>query len=97
LAAEYDVVVLDILLPKMDGLHLLREIRQRDIKTPVLLLTARDAVEDRVAGLDAGGDDYLVKPFAFPELLARVRALLLRRPPFYVTVANRRPRALSQR
>jgi len=80
LAAEYDAAVLDILLPKMDGLHLLRELRKRNIKTPVLLLTARDAVEDRVAGLDAGADDYLVKPFAFPELLARIRALL-RRPP----------------
>ncbi len=80
LAAEYDAAVLDILLPKMDGLRLLRELRRRNIRTPVLLLTARDAVEDRVAGLDAGADDYLVKPFAFPELLARIRALL-RRPP----------------
>ncbi len=80
LAAEYDVIVLDILLPKMDGLCLLRELRDRGIKAPVLLLTARDAVADRVAGLDAGGDDYLVKPFAFSELLARIRALM-RRPP----------------
>jgi heavy metal response regulator len=80
LVAEYDVLVIDIMLPKMDGLCLLRELRDRGIKTPVLLLTARDAVEDRVAGLDAGADDYLVKPFAFPELVARIRALL-RRPP----------------
>lgn len=83
LAAEYDVIVLDILLPRMDGLRLLRELRDRGIKMPVLLLTARDTVEDRVAGLDTGADDYLVKPFAFPELLARIRALL-RRPPLQV-------------
>jgi len=80
LAAPYDLLVLDILLPKMDGLRLLRELRERGMRTPVLLLTARDTVEDRVQGLDSGADDYLVKPFAFPELLARVRALL-RRPP----------------
>jgi len=80
LPTEYDIIVLDIMLPRMDGLRLLRELRGRSIKTPVLLLTARDAVEDRVQGLDAGADDYMVKPFAFAELLARVRALL-RRPP----------------
>jgi len=80
LLAEYDIIVLDIKLPRMDGLRLLRELRDRSIKTPVLLLTARDTVEDRVHGLDAGADDYLVKPFAFPELLARIR-VLLRRPP----------------
>jgi heavy metal response regulator len=80
LAAEYDAIVLDILLPQMDGLDLLRELRDRGLMTPVLLLTARDTVEDRVQGLDAGADDYLVKPFAFSELLARIRALL-RRPP----------------
>jgi len=80
LVAEYDLIVLDIMLPKMTGLEMLREIRNQQVKTPVLLLTARDAVDDRVSGLDSGADDYLVKPFAFPELLARVRALL-RRPP----------------
>ncbi|HET8628036.1 MAG TPA: response regulator transcription factor [Thermomicrobiales bacterium] len=78
--AEYDLLVLDLLLPRLDGLRLLRAARARGLRAPVLLLTARDTVEDRVAGLDAGADDYLVKPFAFPELLARVRALL-RRPP----------------
>lgn len=80
LAADYDVMILDIMLPKMDGLQLLRKLRQQGDKTPALMLTARDTVDDRVKGLDAGADDYLIKPFAFPELLARVRALL-RRPP----------------
>lgn len=79
-AADYDVLVLDIMLPKMDGLELLRELRREGNKTPALMLTARDTVDDRVRGLDSGADDYLVKPFAFPELLARIRALL-RRPP----------------
>ncbi len=80
LTADYDVLVLDIMLPQLDGLDLLRELRRRGNKTPALMLTARDTVDDRVAGLDAGADDYLVKPFAFPELMARIRALL-RRPP----------------
>jgi DNA-binding response OmpR family regulator len=83
LAAEYDILVVDIMLPGMSGLQMLRSLRSEGIKTPVLLLTARDAVEDRVAGLDAGADDYLAKPFAFTELLARLRALL-RRPPLQV-------------
>ena len=77
-SASYDVILLDILLPKLDGLSLLRDLRRRGLSTPVLLLTARDAVDDRVAGLDAGADDYLVKPFSFSELLARIRALLRR-------------------
>ncbi len=80
LAADYDALILDIMLPRMDGLELLRELRRRGNKTPTLMLTARDTIADRVEGLDTGADDYLVKPFAFPELLARVRALL-RRPP----------------
>jgi heavy metal response regulator len=80
LGFEYDVIVLDLMLPRMNGLDVLRELRNRKVKAPVLLLTARDELDDRVQGLDAGADDYLVKPFAFPELLARVRALL-RRPP----------------
>jgi DNA-binding response OmpR family regulator len=80
LAFEHDAIVLDIMLPRMNGLDVLREIRNRRVKAPVLLLTARDGVEDRVRGLDVGADEYLVKPFAFPELLARIRALL-RRPP----------------
>jgi DNA-binding response OmpR family regulator len=78
LAAPYDVILLDILLPKLDGLSLLRDLRKRGMTTPILLLTARDSVDDRVAGLDAGADDYLVKPFSFSELLARIRALLRR-------------------
>jgi DNA-binding response OmpR family regulator len=78
--AEYDVLVLDIMLPRLNGLELLRQLRNEGNKTPALMLTARDTVDNRVEGLDAGADDYLVKPFAFPELLARVRALL-RRPP----------------
>lgn len=80
LSAEYDVLILDIMLPCMDGLQLLRELRAAGRQTPTLMLTARDTIDDRVQGLDAGADDYLVKPFAFPELLARVRALM-RRPP----------------
>lgn len=80
LAAEYDALILDIMLPKLDGIQLLRQLRRQGHKTPALMLTARDTVDNRVEGLDAGADDYLVKPFAFPELLARVRALL-RRPP----------------
>jgi heavy metal response regulator len=80
LAADYDLIILDIMLPGIDGLSLVRALRQRELTTPVLLLTALDKIDDRVAGLDSGADDYLTKPFAFPELLARVRALL-RRPP----------------
>jgi DNA-binding response OmpR family regulator len=74
----YDLVVLDIGLPKLDGLAVLRTARARKVQTPVLLLTARDGISDKVAGLDLGADDYLTKPFAFDEFLARVRALLRR-------------------
>jgi DNA-binding response OmpR family regulator len=77
-AAPFDLIVLDILLPELDGLTVCRELRERGIRTPVLMLTARDAIDDRVAGLDAGADDYLVKPFALKELLARLRALTRR-------------------
>jgi heavy metal response regulator len=77
-AASYDLVILDIMLPIMDGLTVCRELRQRGNYTPILMLTARDAVDDRVNGLDAGADDYLVKPFAMKELLARLRALTRR-------------------
>jgi DNA-binding response OmpR family regulator len=74
----FDLVVLDVMLPKRSGLEILQTLRQRGLQTPVLILTARDGIEDRVLGLDLGADDYLVKPFAFPELLARIRALLRR-------------------
>ena len=77
-SVEYDVILLDIMLPKLNGFEVLKKIRSRNIKTPVLLLTARDGIEDRVQGLDFGADDYLVKPFAFDELLARIRVLLRR-------------------
>ena len=76
--AHYDLVILDIYLPKIDGLAALRRLRERRVTTPVLLLTVRATIEDKVLGLDSGADDYLTKPFAFQELLARVRALLRR-------------------
>jgi len=76
---DYDLIILDLMLPKKNGIAMCREIRERGVVTPVLMLTARDSIEDKVRGLDAGADDYLVKPFAFKELLARVRALLRRR------------------
>ena len=75
----HDVIVLDVLLPKLDGLSVLQQLRQETITTPVLLLTVRATIEDKVLGLDAGADDYLTKPFAFEEFVARVRALLRRR------------------
>jgi DNA-binding response OmpR family regulator len=84
-ANHYDVILLDWLLPRKDGLAVCRDLRSRGIRTPILMLTARDALSDRVSGLDGGADDYLTKPFAFEELLARIRALLRRseltRPP----------------
>lgn len=88
---SYDAIVLDVMLPGMDGLEVVRTLRERQLHTPVLMLTARETVPDRIAGLDAGADDYLVKPFDFGELLARLRALM-RRPetvqPMRVSVAD---------
>ena len=75
---SFDVIILDVMLPKRDGIEVCRTLRDQGLSTPVLMLTARDAVEDRVRGLDSGADDYLVKPFAFSELLARLRALMRR-------------------
>jgi heavy metal response regulator len=79
LECVHDLIILDIRLPKLDGLRVLKELRQEKVMTPVLLLTVRATIEDKVLGLDAGADDYLTKPFAFQELVARVRALLRRR------------------
>ena len=84
-SCAFDLIVLDVMLPGRDGLEVLAALRKQSKATPVLLLTAKDAVEDRVAGLDAGADDYLVKPFAFPELSARIRALLRRGKPELTT------------
>jgi len=77
-AEVFDLVLLDLMLPDRDGIEILKTLRKRGFETPVLILTARDTVEERVLGLDSGADDYLVKPFAFPELLARIRLLLRR-------------------
>ena len=79
-ATAYDVIVLDVMLPDIDGFEVCRGLREQGIQAPVLMLTARDAVEDRVHGLDSGADDYLAKPFSFDELLARVRAMSRRGP-----------------
>ena len=78
--ADFDIIILDVMLPVRDGIEVCRLLRGQGVRTPVLMLTARDAVEDRVLGLDSGADDYLVKPFAFAELLARLRALSRREP-----------------
>lgn len=80
LVVEYDIIILDVMLPSMIGYDVARALRARGLSVPILMLTARDAVADRIAGLDAGADDYLIKPFAFGELLARLRALLRRGP-----------------
>src|SRR6185369_11252025 len=80
-AATYDAIVLDVILPGIDGFDTCRRLREDGVWAPVLMLTARDAVDDRIAGLDAGADDYLVKPFSFGELAARLRALARRVPP----------------
>lgn len=78
LTGDYDVAVIDLMLPKRDGLSLIQTLRERQVRTPVLILSARHTIDDRVRGLELGGDDYLTKPFAFPELLARVQALIRR-------------------
>jgi heavy metal response regulator len=80
MTADFDAIILDVMLPVRDGIEVCRELRQRGVQTPIMMLTAKDAVEDRVQGLDSGADDYLVKPFAFAELLARLRALSRRQP-----------------
>ena len=77
--AEYDAILLDVMMPKLDGYTLLEQLRDRDMAVPVMFLTAKDAVDDRVKGLDLGADDYLVKPFSFDELLARIRAMTRKR------------------
>ncbi len=86
--AGFDIVILDVMLPIRDGVEVCRDLRRRGVQTPVLMLTARDAVEDRVRGLDSGADDYLVKPFAFAELMARIRALTRRDPTVKGTVLH---------
>ena len=88
LRGTFDVIVLDVMLPGGSGLDLCRELRDREIATPILMLTARDAVDDRVVGLEVGADDYVTKPFAFRELVARVRALARRRPALVPTVVH---------
>jgi DNA-binding response OmpR family regulator len=80
-ATAYDVIVLDLMLPRLDGLEVTRRLREQRVETPILMLTARDGVDDRVAGLEAGADDYLVKPFALREVVARLRALTRRHVP----------------
>ena len=77
-SSTFDVAIIDIMLPKLDGITLIQELRQREIRTPVIVLSAKRTVDDRITGLQAGGDDYLVKPFSFSELLARVQALIRR-------------------
>jgi two-component system, OmpR family, response regulator len=98
-SAAYDAIVLDVMLPGLDGFAVCRTLREREVWTPVLMLTARDAVEDRIEGLDTGADDYLLKPFAFSELLARLRALVRRAPaerPVELQAAHRAWRGESE-
>ena len=97
LASQYDGVILDIMMPKMDGIEVLKRLRAAGCTVPVLLLTAKAEVDDRIRGLDAGADDYLPKPFAMGELLARVRAMLRRRENFTPDVARVGNIALDQR
>lgn len=97
---DYDIIILDVMIPKKDGFAVCGELRDSGAKTPILMLTARDAIDDRISGLDYGADDYLVKPFDFKELLARIRALLRRkgefRPP-KIVVADLRIDTAAQR
>ena len=86
-SGHYDGIILDVMMPRMSGFEVLRQLRQEGLRTPVLLLTARSEVEDRIQGLDLGADDYLPKPFAMGELLARVRAMLRRREEFHAKPA----------
>ncbi|HQU83770.1 MAG TPA: response regulator transcription factor [Pyrinomonadaceae bacterium] len=98
--SDYDLIILDVMMPLKDGFEVCRELRQGENKTPILMLTARDAVEDRISGLDFGADDYLVKPFEFGELLARLRALLRRQKdvrPARIVVADLEVDTISQR
>lgn len=98
--SDYDLMILDVMMPLKDGFEVCRELRQGENKTPILMLTARDAVEDRISGLDFGADDYLVKPFEFGELLARLRALLRRQKdirPARIVVADLEIDTTSQR
>lgn len=95
-AEEYDGIILDVMMPKKSGLEVLQQLRQEGCRTPVLLLTAKAEVEDRIAGLDLGADDYLPKPFAMGELLARVRAMLRRREEFTPTVLRAGDLELNQ-
>jgi two-component system copper resistance phosphate regulon response regulator CusR len=100
LITQYDLIILDVMLPGMDGLEVCRRLRSRQVVSPILMLTARGGFEDRVDGLDAGADDYLLKPYHFPELVARVRALLRRGPalgPSVLTIADLTIDTRSQR
>ena len=97
---DYDVIILDVMLPKVDGFEVCRELRKSGNKTPVLMLTARDAIDDKISGLDFGADDYLTKPFEFRELLARLRALLRRHSeirPSKIIIADLEIDTISQR
>src|SRR5258708_20009660 len=94
-AYPYDVIVLDVMLPRLDGLEVTRRLREGRVETPILMLTARDAVDDRVAGLESGADDYLVKPFALRELVARLRALSRRHLPDRTAVLEAGPLRLD--
>lgn len=82
LLADYDVIILDIMMPRLDGISVLKDLRRKGVQSPVILLTAKSEIEDRITGLDAGADDYLAKPFATGELLARIRALARRQPEY---------------